>query len=120
MSTSNHLQDGVYPEGRNANGFRKKINNLKRALKPEWDAMATGAPSVPATPKKTPATPHKRKTEANQEGSAKKPRARSNKKASTPSSGEDEEKMDLSVKEEPKEEEQFDNGDGELDATLEN
>ena len=81
--------------------------------------MGAGAPCVPATPQKTSATPRKRKTEADQEGSAKKPRARSSKKALTPSSGDDGEKMDLSVKKEQKEEGQFEDGDCDLDAALE-
>ena len=37
-------QAGAYPLGRNANGFRQKINHLKNAFKPEWDAMAAGQP----------------------------------------------------------------------------
>jgi hypothetical protein len=69
--------------------------------------MASGAPVPQGTPKKVPATPRKRKSKAEEESSenapsAKKPRGRSSKKATTSESEEDQ--VDLSIKAELKEE----------------
>ncbi|EMD97228.1 hypothetical protein COCC4DRAFT_140280 [Bipolaris maydis ATCC 48331] len=98
---------GLYAAGRTASGFKQKTNKLIRAFRPEWDAMTSGAPAPQATPKKSPATPRKRKSKVDQEDSedvpsVKKPRGRPRKKAATPKSEDDE--VDLDVKTEPKEE----------------
>ncbi|XP_014553464.1 hypothetical protein COCVIDRAFT_107580 [Bipolaris victoriae FI3] len=109
---------GLYAAGRTASGFKQKTNKLIRAFRPEWDAMASGAPVPQATPKKASATtPRKRKSKTDQEDgedappSVKKPRARPSKKVATPKSEDDE--ADLDVKAEPKEEE-----DKEIDAEV--
>lgn len=79
--------------------------------------MASGAPvSQASTPKKTPATPRKRKSELEGSGSAKKARASPSKKAvgSTLGSGDDDggdEEMSLVIKPEPKEEGSDDSDD---------
>lgn len=75
--------------------------------------MASGAPVVPPTPKKTPATPRKRKPEADQEGSAKKPRTPASKNVLTLTSGEDDDEMSFEIKSESKEE-QIDEDDDEI------
>ncbi|KAH4862243.1 hypothetical protein HBI29_071680 [Parastagonospora nodorum] len=65
--------DVPYPPGRNANGFRQKINNLKRELKGEFESIKAGNP-VDSTPKKKTAdatpksTPRKRKAAAEEDG----------------------------------------------------
>ncbi|EUC51235.1 hypothetical protein COCMIDRAFT_79455 [Bipolaris oryzae ATCC 44560] len=112
--------DGLYAPERTASGFKQKTNKLIRAFRPEWDAMASGAPVPQATPKKAPATPRKRKpNKTDQEDgedtptSIKKSRGRPSKKVATPKSEDDE--ADLDVKAEPKEEEnQIDNIDVEV------
>ncbi|KAF1833208.1 hypothetical protein BDW02DRAFT_394007 [Decorospora gaudefroyi] len=84
--------DGVYPAGRNANGFKQKINVLKNVLRPEWDAMGggDGAPATAeGTPTKKPTTPRKRKVKGDAEGDAaeptpKKARGRPKKNVATP------------------------------------
>ncbi|EUC30662.1 hypothetical protein COCCADRAFT_7334 [Bipolaris zeicola 26-R-13] len=111
---------GLYAAGRTASGFKQKTNKLIRAFRPEWDAMASGAPVPQATPKKASATtPRKRKSKTDQEDgedappSVKKPRGRPSKKVATPKSEDDE--ADLDVKAEPKEEE---DEDKEIDAEV--
>jgi hypothetical protein len=53
-----------YPQGRSASGFTQKLTALKKALKPELDAINASqpVPEAPATPKKTPG--RKRKAES--------------------------------------------------------
>lgn len=117
---ANPSQGGLYAAGRTASGFKQKTNKLIRAFRPEWDAMASGAPVPQATPKKASATtPRKRKSKTDQEDgedappSVKKPRGRPSKKVATPKSEDDE--ADLDVKAEPKEEE---DEDKEIDAEV--
>jgi hypothetical protein len=70
---SDTTQGAKYPVGRNACGFRQKFNHLKKALRPELDAIQAGNPldgaaytPKKATPKKAAApkasTPRKRKS----------------------------------------------------------
>jgi len=74
MNMLTRNQDAPYPAGRNANGFRQKINALKRELQPEFESIKAGNP-VESTPKKktttdgTPkSTPRKRKAAKDEDG----------------------------------------------------
>jgi hypothetical protein len=70
---TNTIQGSKYPVGRNASGFKQKLNHLKKDLRPKLDAIVAGVPVdsvTSATPKKgTPkkptapkaSTPRKRK-----------------------------------------------------------
>ncbi|OAL01335.1 hypothetical protein IQ06DRAFT_140014 [Phaeosphaeriaceae sp. SRC1lsM3a] len=46
-----NYEEGVYPANRNANGFRQKINTLKRDMKTEIESYKSGG-SADASPKK--------------------------------------------------------------------
>ncbi|KAH6864918.1 hypothetical protein BKA58DRAFT_404716 [Alternaria rosae] len=105
-----NYNEGCYPAGRNANGFKQKINALKNVLKPEWEATETGTLLSEITPKK-PATPRKRKTKADEDGgdaevTPKKGRGRPKKKLPTPAIEDD--LGDQGVKEEVKDEDDDD------------
>ncbi|EOA84794.1 hypothetical protein ACJQWK_06878 [Exserohilum turcicum] len=102
--------EGCYPADRNANGFRQKINALKRTFKSDWDAMSSGAPVPSSTPKKAAsATPRKRKNKSDEDLSGaepkpKKARGKSKPKNATPEMVDEDDEDESSVKEEIKEE----------------
>ncbi|KAI4607591.1 hypothetical protein J4E83_009488 [Alternaria metachromatica] len=106
-----NYNEGCYPAGRNASGFKQKINALKNVLKPEWEAMEAGVPVSEVTPKKA-ATPRKRKAKTDEDAddaevTPKKGRGRPKKKKEpTPEVEEDLE--DETVKEEVKDDDDDD------------
>lgn len=99
-------QDIAFPPGRNANGFKQKINALKNSLKSEWEVGPGGQAASDDTAKSTPkTTPRKRKNKdsaanGDADGSPKK-RGRPKKKVSEPEGDDAEEQV---VKEEIKDE----------------
>ncbi|KAG9186093.1 hypothetical protein G6011_02649 [Alternaria panax] len=106
-----NYNDGCYPPGRNANGFKQKLNALKNSLRPEWEAMEAGVPISLDLPPKKPATPRKRKAKTDDAGDAgevtpKKGRGRPKKKEPTPEVEDDHENIE--VKAEKKDEDEDD------------
>ncbi|KAH7081543.1 hypothetical protein BKA63DRAFT_599873 [Paraphoma chrysanthemicola] len=103
--------EAPYPSGRNANGFRQKINALKRELKGEFESIKAGNP-IDGTPKKkgtsgdgTPkSTSKKRKGKTDgEEGENASPKKRGRPKKNAAAAAEAEEDIDeeMGVKTEP-------------------
>ncbi|KAH7091256.1 hypothetical protein FB567DRAFT_577172 [Paraphoma chrysanthemicola] len=103
--------DAPYPPGRNANGFRQKINALKRELKGEFESIKAGNP-IDGTPKKkgasgdgTPkSTSRKRKGKTDgEEGENASPKKRGRPKKNAAATAEAQENVeeDINIKAEP-------------------
>lgn len=88
-------KDAPYPPGRNANGFRQKINALKRELQGEFKSIKAGNPIDSTTKPK--GTPRKRKTAAAEGDSEESPK----KKERAKKNAAFESKSEVQVKEEP-------------------
>jgi len=106
LPPTNLLQDAPYPPGRNANGFRQKINMLKRELKSEFESIKAGNP-VDSTPKKKAAdatpksTPRKRKAAAGEDGEETPKKRGRPKKGAAKSEEPVEDEAEMVVKDEP-------------------
>jgi hypothetical protein len=111
-SHTNVPQEGCYPPGRNASGFKQKLNALKNSLKPEWEAMEAGVPISLNIPKKA-ATPRKRKAKTDDEGNTgeitpKKGRGRPKKKSPTPEVENDQDDLDIKSEIKGEDEDEYD------------